>query len=132
MDKLKLSLILFILIFIIVFLVDYLFIKRKYLKRINGKGKRKKKKNNELIELSYLVGKFNLDKNKLPLKKVLMISSIINALIISLVSIVVMLIKVNYIIQLMIGFVLLISLIYSLYEIYGRFLVKKGYGKNGK
>lgn len=130
MNRLQAALILFALLFIILFIGDYFFIKRRYLKRLKGKGKKKNKKNNELTEISYLVGKFNLDKNKINLNKLLIVISIINALIISLVSVVVMLIRINVILQLIIGFVLLISLIYALYELLGRFLVMKGYDKN--
>ena len=128
MSKLEASLILYIILFIIIFLIDYLFIKRKYLKILNGKSK-KKKRVKELTEIVYLIGKFKLEKDKLPINKILIISSLINAFIISLVSVIVMLININVTLQLIIGFILLISLIYSLYEILGMYLVKKGYGK---
>ena len=122
----------FIILFVVIFLLDYLLINRKYLNRINGKSKRKRKKNtNELTELSYLVKKFNLDRNKLPLNKLMIIIAIINAFIISLTGEVVLLIDVNIIIQLLIGFILLLALIYSLYELLGRHLVKKGFEKDG-
>ena len=130
MSRLEAALIIFGLLFIIIFIVDYFFIKRKYLKRLYDKRKKKRKKNNELMEISYLVSKFNLDKDKLNLKKLLILVSMINAFIISFVSVVVMLIRINIILQLFIGFVLLMALIYALYEILGRHLVKKGYGKN--
>ena len=125
MNRLQAALILFAILFVFLFIGDYFFIKRRYLKRIKGKGK-KRKKNNELTEVTYLTSKFNLDKNKLNLNKLLIVISIINAFIISLVSVVVMLIRINVILQLIIGFVLLISLIYALYELLGRFLVMKG------
>ena len=130
MERLKAALILFAILFFIVFLVDYLFIKRKYYKKITGKNKSKKKnKDNELMELSYLVAKFNLDKSKLVLHSLLITISLINAFIISLVAIVVIIININIILQLLIGFVLLLALIYSIYELLGRYLVKKGFGK---
>jgi len=76
-----------------------------------------------------LINKFKLDKNKLPLNYLLIGISLINSFIISLVSIVVILININVIFQLGIGFILLIALIYSIYELLGRYLVKKGYVK---
>ncbi len=130
MNRLTAALILFAILFGLIFIVDYLFIKRRYLKRLNSK-KKKKKKNKELMELSYLIGKFKLDKDALPLNKVLLMVSLINAFIIAFVAIVVLILNVHLIIQLIVGFILLLALIYSIYELYGRYLVKKGYGKNG-
>ena len=127
MNRLTAALILFAILFGLIFIVDYLFIKRRYLKRLNSK-KKKKKKNKEL---SYLIGKFKLDKDALPLNKVLLMVSLINAFIIAFVAIVVLILNVHLIIQLIVGFILLLALIYSIYELYGRYLVKKGYGKNG-
>jgi purine-cytosine permease-like protein len=130
MNRLEAALILFVILFIIIFIGDYFFIKRRYLKRINGKSKKKNKKNNELTEIAYLVGKFKLDKSKLNYNKLLIEISLINAFIISFVCVVVMLIRINVILQLLIGFVLLMGLIYALYELFGRYLVKKGFDKN--
>ena len=133
MNRLEAILVLFGILFIIIFLVDYFAIKRKYLKVITGKKKSKKNsKKSELTELTYLIKKFNLDKKKLKLDRLLVGISIINGIIISLVSVVIMLIDINMILQLAIGFFLLIALIYSIYEILGRYLVKVGYSKNGK
>jgi hypothetical protein len=106
-----------------VFIVDFLFVMRRKLKN-------KKKKNNEIMEVNYLVGKFKLDKKKLFNKKVTLICSLINAFIISSVVTIISNIKLKMMWQLLIGFVLLFGLIYSLYEIYGRILVKKGKYKN--
>jgi len=132
MEKLEAILILFLILMLVIFLVDYIFIKRKYLKRINGKSKKKKKeKNNELTEIAYLVGKFKLNKNELPLSKLLIGISLINAFIISLVAVVILLLDIHIVLQLILGFVLLMGLIYSIYELLGRYLVKVG-NKNGK
>lgn len=129
MSKLNAALILFGMLFIIIFLIDYLFIKRRYLKRITRK--KKSKKNNELTEITYLVAKFNLDKSKLPINKLIIVISMINAFIIALVAILILLIKTFIIIQLLLGFILLIALIYAMYELLGRFLERRGYSKNG-
>ena len=130
MSRIEAGIYAFLILFIIIFTVDYLFIKRRYLKRLNGKKKRKKK-DNELMELSYLIVKFKLDKSKLPLNKLLVIISLINAFIISIVSVTVLLLDTYTIVRLLIGFVLLMGLIYSLYEILGRILERRGFSKNG-
>ena len=126
MNRLNAALIVFGILFLLIFFVNYFFVNRKYLKRQKN-NKKRKKKNDELTEIAYLVGKFKLDKDKLPLNKLMILFSLVNAFIISLVIVVVMLIDVNVIFQLIIGFILLMALIYSLYEIIGRHLVKKGF-----
>ena len=130
MSRLEAGFYAFIIIFLLVFMIDYLFIKRRYLKRLN-KGKKKKKKDNELMELSYLIIKFKLDKNKLPLNKLLVVISLINAFIISIVSVTVLILDTYIIIKLLVGFALLMGLIYSLYEILGRVLERRGMVKDG-
>ena len=119
------ALIVFGLLFIIVFVFDYFFVKRRYLKK-----KKKGRKKSELIEIAYLVGKFQIDIDKVKMNKLLIVTSLINAFIIALVSVTILLIRINIFLQLIIGFILLLALIYSLYEILGRHLIKKGYVKN--
>ena len=128
MNRLVEALIIFLILFLIIFVVDYFFIKRRYLKRLSGK-KKSKKNTNDIIEITYLITKFKLKKEELPLTYLLIIISLINAFIMSLVSVVILLIKINIILQLLIGFILLIALIYSLYELLGRYLIKKGKDK---
>lgn len=112
----------FITLLLIVFFIDYfLIIKRKL--------KSKKKKNDDIMEINYLIAKFKLDKTKVLYKPVGLWCALINAFIISFVSTVISNIKLHMMWQLLIGFVLLFGLIYSLYEIYGRHLVKKGWKK---
>ena len=130
MSRIEAGIYAFLILFIIIFTLDYLFIKRRYFKRLNGKKKRKKK-DNELMELSYLIAKFKLDKSKLPLNKLLVVISLINAFIISIVSVTVLLLDTYTIVRLLVGFVLLMGLIYSLYEILGRILERRGFSKNG-
>ncbi len=93
------------------------------------KSKLKRKKEKTIGEISYLIRKFHLDVRKIDYWKMILPISLINAFIISFVATVIMLFPVNMIWQLLIGFVLLFFLIYAIYEIYGRHLVKK-YGKN--
>lgn len=130
MSKLNAALIFLGTLFIIIFFVDYIFIKRRYIKRIIKK--KKIKKNNELTELSYLIAKFNLDKSKLPLNSLVLVISIINAFIISLVATLVLMVRTYIVLQLLLGFVLLIALIYAIYELLGRYLERRGFSKNGK
>ncbi len=122
-SRLEAGIIVFLVLFIVIFVFDYFFIKRKYLK------KKRKKKNNELMELSYLINKFNLNRDTLNLKRLLFCISLINAFIISLVSVTVLAIDTYVILKFIIGFILLIALIYAIYELLGRFLERKY--KNG-
>ena len=125
MKRFEISLIVFLILLIIIYLIDYLFIKRKYLKILEGKKKRKKTK--ELMEITYLVNKFKLNKDLLPMNSLTKEICFINAFIISFVIAILMLLNINIFFQLIIGFVLLLALIYSLYELLGRHLVRKGY-----
>ncbi len=118
----------FIILFIIVFLVDYFLINKRKLKIIKNKGvlkNGKKKKIKPIGEMDYLVTKFNLNKRKLKKDKIIIAISLINSFIIAFVSSVVMFIPFRLMWQMLIAFVLLFALIYSLYELYGRSLKKK-------
>ena len=136
MNSLNGHLIFFGILMILVFVVDYFFINLKKYNQIVNKGKKKvtnkKKKevSSEIGELNYLVAKFKLDKKKINYKSAILWISFINAFIISFVSTVISAIPGHIIWQLLVGFVLIFILIYSLYEIYGRILVKKGWGKD--
>lgn len=125
MKELVINLIFFIVLMLIVFYVDYYFVLKKKLK---GKKKRKE----DIMEINYLIAKFKLDKNKILYKPVCMWVALINGFIISLVVTVIANIKLHLAWQLLIGFALLFALIYSLYEIYGRHLVKKGWRKKNE
>ena len=111
------TLYLFIALFIIIGLVNYYINKRKL-------NKKKNKKNKNIGEIDYLVSKFKLDKNKLNKNKMIIYIAIINSFIISFTSCLIMIIPLKLIWQMLIAFVLLFSLIYALYEIYGRHLKK--------
>lgn len=80
--------------------------------------------------IDYVCVRFKLDNRKIKARQMVLTVSLINAFIISFVTTFITMIDVSFIWQFMIGFVLIFGLIYSLYEIYGRFLVKRGYGKN--
>ncbi len=114
-------------IFILIFLVDYFLILKNKYNTITGKNKiKKEKKNITIMEIEYLTFKFKLIKEKLYVKWVLLYIATINALIISFVSCVISFLPLDMIWQMLIGFVLLIGLIYSMYELFGRYLVKRG------
>lgn len=117
----------FIILLAIIFIIDYFFINKRRLALLNSKGKTKsgkKKKIKNISEIDYLVAKFKLDKKKLNKDRVIIWISLINSFIISIVSSVIMLMPFKIMWQLLIAFALLFSLIYSLYEIYGRHLKK--------
>ena len=87
-------------------------------------------KNKKTIgEVKYLVNKFNLIEKKLKIRKMILWISIIDAFIIAFVGTFISILPVKFGWQFLIGFVLLVALIYSLFEIYGRHLVNKGYQK---
>lgn len=105
----------FFVLFIIIFIFNYLTNYRKV----------KKKKYKKIGEMNYLIAKFKLDKNKINYKKEILYISLINSFIISSVGTFVTCLDLVIFLQLALGFVLLFALIYSLYEIYGRHLLKK-------
>ncbi len=128
----------FLISFLVIFLLDYnLLLKQKLPENlIKRSSKKKKVKNTEVMEVDYLSGKFKIKKESLKKKWIFLWIAFLNSLIISIVSSVISFIPVDKIfgfsenleigIKLMIGFVLLFGFIYSVYEIFGRYLVKKG------
>lgn len=118
-------------LFIVVFLVNYFWVfKKSYNDIVKQKKKKKVKKLENFIGLSYLIPKFNLDVAKIDLNYLFIVVSFIDAFIISFVFFVIALIEWDVGFSMLLGFVLLFGLIYSLYELLGRALVKKGWSKN--
>ncbi len=115
-----------VIFFLVVFLIIYIIIYCYNLRKI------KKKKENTMLEYHYLISKFHLDPEILKARKVILVISIIDAFIISFVTTFLSVVELSIFWQIMIGFVLLVSLIYACYEIYGRYLVKKGFQKKIK
>lgn len=109
----------FAIMFLLVLIVTYVLNLKRY----------KKKKIKSIGELNYLVMKFNLDLDRLPVRKMLLPISFLDSLIMAFTASFITLLPIALIWQLMIGFVLLFALIYALYEIYGRHYVKLGYVK---
>lgn len=117
-------------VFIVLFLINYFLIyKRGYNSIKKQKKKKRQKKIEEYIGLSYIIPRFKLDINKMNLNYVFIMLSIINAFIIAGVFSVICIIPWDIEFSMLLGFVLLMGLIYSLYELFGRYLVKKGWSK---
>lgn len=129
MDNLKVTLILGVIVFIVVFLVDYFIILKRKVKKITKPKEKEKFKIISIMEMQYLISKFALDKKKLNINYCIVCIALLNALIISFVSSIIMLIPWALPWQLLVGFTLLFILIYAIYELFGRHLVKKGWRK---
>lgn len=128
MNYILLNIIYFFVVFIFVWLLQYnFFIKPKPKRGKNGKIVKEKK---VVLEIEYLSKKFNIDKKLLMNCEVGNKICLLNSFIISTVCLVISLLDFNYVFQLLMGFVLLMGLIYSLYEVWGRRLSKRfGDGK---
>lgn len=94
------------------------------------KKKKSKEKNGISTELRYLITKFKLQDNLADKKSLAAIISFLDALIISLTLIIVITITDNIFLELILGLFIVIIFIYILYEILGKILVKKGFGKD--
>lgn len=118
-----------IIINVIYFVVSYLIIFLLYSLVINRKKKSYKDATKQM-DILYLVNKFKLNTKKTKYNTLKWITNIINPLIISITFIIVTNIK-SFILGIMIGFLVMMMLIYSIYEIIGRILKKKESDKNG-
>lgn len=85
----------------------------------------KKKTIEKSIQFRYLNIRFKLKKKDLIPKKIGLIVCFLDPLIISLTGTIISMPKWHYTIELLLGFVLLMALIYSFYEILGRILKRK-------
>ena len=116
MEKvLIISSICFILLFIIFYLYNF----------IKLKSVVKKSKDKYNFSVKYLMARFKLSKNTLVNRKMMIIYSLIDAFIVTLVFIIIELLPLPFYLQLIIGFTLLFALIYAIYEILGRYLKRK-------
>lgn len=115
MELLISSLIYFGVSFAVMFLVYILIIYRRKKEYTDGKKQ---------IEINYLVKKFNLDMRKTKYSTLKLVVSLLNSFIIAFVFTVLINLDVKYIWKLLIAFLILMVLIYSLYEIVGRILSK--------
>lgn len=106
----------FIIIFVTVFLFYLLWVNRRKLK---------KEKYNKMGEINYLINRYKLNKEKIDYKALSNIIALANAFIIALVGTVLILIPLNYLWRMAIGLVLIIGSILIVYELIGRYLIKK-------
>ena len=122
-DELIFNLIFFIILFIFVYIICYYFLGR--IKPKKKDGKKGKPTFKLMSEGRFLILRYNLDEKKINLKLFNRGICLCNAFIISFTSTVISVIPLNMFFQLAIGFVLLFSIIYAIFEIYGRHLNKK-------
>ena len=89
----------------------------------------KKKTIMKSIQIEYLKTRFKINPKNLKAKKIGLVVCFIDPLIISLTGTIVTIPKFHYSIQLLLGFILLMALIFCSYEILGRILTRKKKGK---
>ena len=109
---------------ILLFLISYVVFFIIYLIFYYFRGLKKKTILNSL-QVEFLKVRFGFKNKELKPKKIGLIVTFIDPLIISLTGTIVSLPKWSYILELLLGFVLLIALIYSFYEIIGRIIRRK-------
>ncbi len=109
------NLIMFVIIFLGVYFVYYFIFDDKL----------KKEKYTKISELVLLTRKFNLNKKKMNYKSALNGIAIINAFIVSVTFTIIDLIPVSIVLKLIIAFVIMLIMIFSLYISYGKMLQKK-------
>ena len=120
MDKVSGFFLDLIVIFIIVFLIYTIIFNRK------RKNYKDLKKNDEIKSF---IARYNLDMRKTEYKKLLKALTIINSFILSFTTSIVIRID-GFIKSLLIGFLIIMVLIYSLYEITGKYFKRKEEEKN--
>ena len=109
---------------IILFTISYVVFFIIYLIFFYIRGLKKKTILNSL-QVEFLKVRFGFKNKELKPKKIGLIVTFVDPLIISLTGTIVSLPKWNYILELLLGFVLLVALIYSFYEIIGRIIRRK-------
>ena len=102
----------FILLFLLCYLVHYVFLNK------NKKDYSKLKKNDEV---KIFIARYNLDVRKTSYKKILNIVTLINSFIISFTAVLIVYID-GFVWKILVSFVVIFALIYSLFEVVGRYL----------
>ena len=123
------GLIVFLLVFLINYFVIFWGVLNKFFKKKKSEKNKKEKPLSEYIGFSYIIPKFDLDIKKMNIKYVTAIISLINALIISVVVIILGFLDWNITFKMLLSFLLSFTLIYICYEALGKSLVKKGWKK---
>ena len=111
------SLIYFGICFIVILLI--------YLLVINKIFRKEYKEGKQQVEINYLINKFKLDIRVTKYKTIKLIVAFLNSIIIAFTFTIIINLKFKYAYKLMIAFVIMFIMIYSLYEITGRILKKK-------
>lgn len=134
MNEVEKALIFGLITFFLIYIIYYNFsLKKRFIeyngKKIKKKSKKAKTKPLDFMEYTYLMTRFNLDQEKVNVLYCLRWIGIIDSFIISLTGTIIYYIPGHIMWKFLIGFVMVFALIYSLYEIFGRHLVKKGWSK---
>ncbi len=109
-----------IVVSLVAFVIVFLFFYIRDIRRLKAKKKKK-----VIAEVKYLMLRNNIKEEYLLNKKFLALTSFINAFIISFVFFIIELFNWHIIFKLMIGFILTLALIYSIYGILGNILEKR-------
>ena len=125
----KLNIICAAIFFVISFLVIY-FRNVNKVKKINKQEntknrKKKKNKNIEIIEAKFINLRFKIPMEKLVGKKLLLVYALIDSFIMVVCFLIIVSLSWHIAFVLLFAFVILFGLIYSLYEILGRILLRK-------
>ncbi len=105
----------FLLTFIVVYLVYFIFVVKR---------KKSKEKLKNSLEVRYLINRYHIDIEKINQKQLANRIAICNSLIISIVFLVILFIK-NFMLQMLVGFVVLFPVILIIYHILAKSLLKK-------
>ena len=92
---------------------------------INITVRKEYKEGKQQVEINYLINKFKLDMRVTKYKTIKLIVAFLNSFIIAFTFTIIINLKFKYAYKLMIAFVIMFIMIYSLYEITGRILKRK-------
>ena len=84
----------------------------------------RKKSKKRPMEMDYILAKFHIDERKINMNNLKWILNVVNPFIVAVTFLVVMCID-SFILGIVIGFIIMLLLIYSIYEIIGRYLKGK-------
>ncbi len=112
----------FVIVFVIMYVYYLLFLifNKKY-KKFNSKKNR--------VEESYLIGKFNINMEKINYKRFLNINALSNSFIFGFSFAATQVTTNKIFLQILIGLIVMIPLIIIVYDLIGKYYVKKGYVK---
>ncbi len=125
MDENELKILITVIAFVVIIFVRYVI----YLVSVDKikKGKKKKNKEINIIEVRYLNVKNKINKERLYTKGFALLFSTIDSFIICSAFLILELLHWALVFKMMLGLILVMGLIYSLYGILGNFLEKRGY-----